>query len=196
MSIFDIDEETLGDIIIAERAIEEDLSRCLAKGKVVCVAVSETYETVPEKIREIYGGPVCDNSFAGKIQNAISHAVFAPLKEQADRKIVPLDCRQLKKGDALGFMRLLSSHEGSHIIVIENVTQIPEGNSTIYDDKQYVIDLLVKSWKNIDVHIADFHIDRHPLTIVLTCPVEDKELLLEICRECSYDRVDLEGFLG
>ena len=196
MSIFDIDEERLENTIITEQAKEEDLFRCLAKGKVACAAVSEMCDSLQEKICRIYGGPAHDNSFAGKIQNAIANAVFSLLKKYSNRGIVYLDCRKLKKSDALGFMRALSSHGSDLIVVIENVTQIPDGDPGIYDDKQYVIDLLVKSWKNVDVHIDDFHFDRRPLTIVLTCPVEDKELLQEICRECSYDWADLEELVG
>ena len=108
------------------------------------------------------------------------------------------DCRELKKGDALGWIRDISIDDDKDaIIVIENVTRIPERDPALYDPKQYVENILVRSWKNIDVYIDDYHIDRRNLTIILTCPPEDEEQLRAICSMCSYAWVgDIENKLA
>ena len=112
------------------------------------------------------------------------------------RWLVPKDCRGLKKGDALGWIRDFSKEDKDAIIVIENVTQIPEGNPSLYDPKQYVENILVRSWKNEDVYIDDYHIDRRNLTVILTCPPEDEEKLRAICSMCSYAWVgDIEKMI-
>ncbi|MBO5815580.1 MAG: hypothetical protein J6R30_05645 [Bacteroidales bacterium] len=109
---------------------------------------------------------------------------------------MPKDCRGLKKGDALGWIRDFSKEDKDAIIVIENVTQIPEGNPSLYDPKQYVENILVRSWKNEDVYIDDYHIDRRNLTVILTCPPEDEEKLRAICSMCSYAWVgDIEKMI-
>lgn len=92
----------------------------------------------------------------------------------------------LKKGDALGWIRDFSKQDKDAIIVIENVTRIPEGDSALYDPRQYVENILVRSWKNNYIYIDDYHIDRRNLTVILTCPPEDEEQLRAICSMCSY----------
>ena len=66
------------------------------------------------------------------------------------------------------------------------VTRIPEGDPALYDPKQYVENILVRSWKNNDIYIDDYHIDRRNLTVILTCPPEDEDRLRAICSMCSY----------
>jgi hypothetical protein len=72
------------------------------------------------------------------------------------------------------------------ILVIENVDQIPDGDRSVYDDPQYIEDILVRSWKNELINIGDFYLDRREMTIILTCSPDNQTLLANACRECSY----------
>jgi hypothetical protein len=76
--------------------------------------------------------------------------------------------------------------EDGAIIVVENVTRVPSGNPNIYDDPTYVTNLLLRSWKNEVIYAGDVVIDRRKLTVILTCPPEDAEILERECGLCSY----------
>lgn len=125
------------------------------------------------------------------IKNSIINRFSEVQKEHKERDYLSLDCRGLRKGDACGWLKAIS--EGIEngtlnkpILVIENVDQIPEGDSNIYDDPQYIVDILVRSWKNELINISDFYIDRRELTVILTCSPENQTLLGNACRICSY----------
>jgi hypothetical protein len=72
------------------------------------------------------------------------------------------------------------------ILVIENVDQIPDGDRNIYDDPQYVENILVRSWKNELINIGDFYLDRREISVILTCSANNQTRLGNACRECSY----------
>lgn len=192
MSIFDTDNNKVE--IAAE--FEEALLRCVAPGTVKCVVYAPKINIILKKSNEIYGIPLHEPSFATYIQGVLDQACLG-LKEHKHRRVLSLDCKLLKKGDALGRMKGLSQDDDDLIVVFENVTQIPDGDLNIYDDKRYVENLLIRSWKNEDIYFDDSHINRHNLTIILTCPPEDEEKLMAECSACSYAWVgDIEKVIA
>lgn len=176
MSIFDIDENVDVKIdrdVNIKRTFEQCMLTCVMPGTVKCIVAAP--------------------GFADRLLKALETASLG-LAPHRDRKVISNDCRGLKKGDALGWIRDISNDDKDAIVVLENVTQIPEGDPALYDPKPYVENILVRSLKNTDVYIDDYHIDRRNLTVVLTCPPEDEEHLRAICSMCSYAWVgDIEN---
>ena len=188
MSIFDIEDNI--DIKIdrdvnIKKVFELFMLTCVMPGTVKCVVVAPKTNSILEKLHELYGVPLCDASFAGRLRETLKAAALGLLPHRG-RKVIPKDCRGLKKGDALRWIRDISKDDKDAIVVFENVTQIPEGDPALYDPKQYVENILVRSWKNNDIYIDYYHIDRRNLTVILTCPPEDEEQLRAICSICSY----------
>ena len=168
MSIFDIDDNINVKIdrdVYSIDTFEKAMLTCVMPGSAKCVGATP--------------------DFADRLLSTLEKAKLS-LGPYKGRKVVPKDCRGLKKGDALGWIRDFSKEDKDAIIVIENVTRIPEGDPALYDPKQYVENILVRSWKNNDIYIDDYHIDRRNLTVILTCPPEDEEQLRAICSICSY----------
>lgn len=130
-------------------------------------------------------------SFVQRVKELIDGAFNPP------RPIYSIDCRKLCKGDAYGWLSKVSEDEGENpIVVIEYVTQIPDGDPTIYDDPNYVSNLLLRSWKNEDIFAGDLHMDRRKFTVILTCPTEDEDILQRECGLCSYSwKGDFEKYL-
>ena len=168
MSIFDIDDNINVKIdrdVNSIDTFEKGMLTCVMPGTVKCVGAAP--------------------DFSDRLRNTLEKAKLSLLPHEG-RKVIAKDCRGLKKGDALGWIRDFSKQDKDAIIVIENVTRIPEGDPALYDPKQYVENILVRSWKNNDIYINDYHIDRCNLTVILTCPPEDEEQLGAICSICSY----------
>ena len=187
MSIFDVDENIDVKIdrdVNSIDTFEKAMLTCVMPGTVKCVVAAPKTNSFMD-ILQLYGVPLCDASFAGHLRETLEKAKLS-LVPHKGRKVVPKDCRGLTKGDALGWIRDFSKEDKDSIIVIENVTRIPEGDPALYDPKQYVENILVRSWKNNDIYIDGYHIDRRNLTVILTCPPEDEEQLRAICSICSY----------
>lgn len=183
MSIFDEKDQLdkLEDNVFFTDELEKKLLRHLLSGSVKCAVFTSIPSVLLVKLREIYGIEYDEPSFAShltKILFAAKHSLL-PYK---GRKVIAKDCRELKKGDALGWIREISKDDKDAIVVLENVTQIPEGDPALYDPKQYVENILVRLWKNNDIYIDDYHIDRRNLTVILTCPPEDEEQLRAIAQ--------------
>jgi hypothetical protein len=137
-----------GDRMIEDRQrIEEELSFLLAPGFVECLSSSLNSNKFLEKIAEVYGLPKTERTLGQALQIVLDKSLF-DLKKHKNRRVISLDLRDLKKGDAYGFMKTLSRQIDDQILVLENVTQISEGDPAIYDDKLYVENLLIRSWKN------------------------------------------------
>lgn len=187
MSIFDTDDnlEKLENVVLTQVELEKEWFRYLIPGTVKCVVFTPISNVLLDKLHEIYGVPRNEPSFVTYLQKILSSAKHGLLPHKG-RKVIAKDCRELKKGDALGWIRDISKDDKDAIVVFENVTQIPEGDPAQYDPKQYVENILVRSWKNDDVYIDDYHIDRRNLTVILTCPPEDEDQLRAICSMCSY----------
>ena len=187
MSIFDEKDQLdkLEDNVFFTVELEERWLRYLLPGSVKCAVFTPIPNILLVKLREIYGIEYDEPSFASHLSKILSSAKHSLLPYKG-RKVIPKDCRGLKKGDALGWIRDISKDDKDAIVVFENVTQIPEGDPALYDPKQYVENILVRSWKNNDIYIDDYHIDRRNLTVLLTCPPEDEEQFRAICSMCSY----------
>lgn len=187
MGIFDEKDQLdkLEDNVLFTVELEKRWLRYLLPGSVKCAVFTSIPNVLLVKLREIYGIEYDEPSFASHLQKILSSAQQSLLPHKG-RKVIPKDCRGLKKGDALGWIREISKDDKDAIVVLENVTQIPEGDPALYDPKQYVENILVRSWKNNDIYIDDYHIDRRNLTVILTCPPEDEEQLRAICSICSY----------
>lgn len=70
-------------------------------------------------------------------------------KKHIGRPIYPLDCRSLCKGDAIGWLEGVSQlpKNSSPILVIENITEIPEEDNN-HDDPRILRNILLHGWKN------------------------------------------------
>lgn len=125
-------------------------------------------------------------SLKDEVESIIKDAYFSQeLKEMTTREIVYIDCRYVCKGDAYGSLSKLACNKTNPIVIIENVNQIPPEDAA-HDNPVYVANLLVHSWKNEDIYVADIHIDRRGLTVILTSPTEGEETLVGVCRQNSY----------
>lgn len=198
MGIFDVNDETIEKVTddflrakVAKIRKEEIVAEILTPGlKPRCVITHfDEYECWTAHLLKAWNenNSPTRYSFADRIKNFLVSAEDGGYcSEHKNRRVVDLDCRDLKKGDAYGWMKTLSKQEDNLVIIIKNVTQIPDGGSAILDDKQYVEDILVRSWEETDINIDDIYINRKNLTIILTCPPEDKEKLMLYCKEFSY----------
>lgn len=188
MSVLD-DEEILikktDDDLKFIAAQEKVMLRYVIPGFVRCVVASSETNSMLKKFHELYGVPHYESSFADRLRKTLEKSMFS-LVPHKGRRVLSIDCRDLKKGDALGWIGGISKGDNDAIVVIENVTRIPEGDSALYDPKQYVEDILARSWKNDEISVGDYHIDRRNLTVILTCPPEDEEQLRAVCSMCSY----------
>ena len=139
-------------------------------------------------------GAIAENA-TDTLTGLIKNAIFPELQKHQSRPILSIDCRTLRKGDAYGFLSKLANANKNPIVIIENVTQIPNGNPAIYDDPNYVSNILLRSWKNDDIYVGDLHIDRREITVILTCPPEDAGILQWECGLCSYSWIgDFEKY--
>ena len=78
------------------------------------------------------------------------------LRRQQGRPIIRWDAKIFKKNDAVGSMYQLSKwpKEPKPVVIIENITEIPEASSDIYDDPSLVENVLLHSWKNDIIHLT------------------------------------------
>ncbi|MBE6292647.1 MAG: hypothetical protein E7091_09600 [Bacteroidales bacterium] len=136
------------------------------------------------------------DSLVGRIEQFLEKPKEPKMKEHRSREIYSIDCRYLCKGDAYGWISKVSQASEDPILVIEHVTEVPDGDPAIYDDPVYVTNLLLRSWKNEQIYAGDLHIDRSKYTIILACSPKDAHLLERECGLCSYAwKGDFETFL-
>lgn len=153
----------------------------------------ETYRLENLYVKSIFrkGGVCCFSvankvSLASELKSIIKSSYYSQeLKGMASRGIHAIDCRNVCKGDAYGFLSKVAEDKTNPIVVIENVTQIP-GEDAVHDNPDYVANLLLHSWKNEDIIVGDIHINRREITVILTCPVEEEEVLKKVCALNSY----------
>ena len=133
------------------------------------------------QLHNVYGIELDDRS--DFIQNIQS------IGDQEKRPVYTLDCKTLKKHDAIGFLeRLRNPSAQKPVVVIQNITEIPIGDGvyckyvgdgetfndvSIYDDPQYVENILVHSWKNETNYLTNkngeqFVLKSHDYTVFLT----------------------------
>lgn len=118
----------------------------------------------------------------------MENSPFNPmLRRHLGRPVYSLDCRLLRKGDAIGWLEAVSKlpKAPKPILVVENITDIPEEDGN-HDNPQYVRNLLMHSWKNPmnDLFNASsensFKIIPVEYTIFITCTPENREKMEEI----------------
>ncbi|MGN0190355.1 MAG: hypothetical protein ACI39U_01735 [Candidatus Cryptobacteroides sp.] len=130
------------------------------------------------------------SSFSDRLKQEISECMdFSNIPDcpnievHRNRKIYSIDCRSLRKGDACSWMVSLArtiEKENNPIVIIEHITELPDGDRSIFDDPYYVGNILVHAWKNEDIFLGDYHIDRRQCTIFLTCTPETEYKLNEV----------------
>lgn len=177
-------DKYLENRIAIEHLLAKDLSCTFSAYGVI---VEDNEDILREKISEAYSlNHNYTTSFAKRVGEKIMKAINPELKEHQSRNIYSIDCRTLRKGDAYGWLSGIANASIDPIVIIENVTQIPDGDRAIYDDPNYVANLLLRSWKNDDIYVGDLHIDRRKFTVILTCQPEDADILQRECGLCSY----------
>lgn len=137
MSIFDsIDKQVkeLDEYTIRRKKEEELLGSFLNSG-VHCIGVDDV-EAFGKKMEE-YLAP----SYS---------ALDDYLKTQKGRPVIRWNIKGFRKNDAYGSLCLLSKLPKSPqpVVIIENITEIPIGDSNIYDDPILVEGLMLHNWKN------------------------------------------------
>lgn len=204
MSLLD-DEKVLlegADPALRDYVIQKETERFLAlglfrRGLVSAVVYEDKEELLLKKLSEAwklnldYKTPLSQRLY-GMIENAKNDM----LKEHESRNIYSIDCRTLRKGDAYGWLSAVSKASKDPILVIEHLTEIPDGDRSIYDDPAYVTNLLLRSWKNEDIYAGDLEIDRRQFTVILACRDIDAQEFARECALCSYGWCgDFEAYL-
>ena len=135
--------------------LNEDLllaGRLLGKGAVKALVVEEKENFLSKKLNEAWNLNLdCKTSFAQRLNEIIQHIANPNKESQKQRPIFSIDCRTLCKGDAYGWLSNIANateQVADPIIIIENITQVPDGNHATHDDPMYVTNLLLRSWKN------------------------------------------------
>ena len=187
MSLLD-DEDVLlreTDAVLTSIIKRDELfvKEILGKGAVVALSTKGIW--LLEKLNEAHHLKL-ETSFTQQLKSAIQAIVNPDYQEQKTRPIYSIDCSKVCKGDAYGWLSKIAEVEDGAIVVVENVTRVPNGNSNIYDDPNYVTNLLLRSWKNEQIYAGDIVIDRRKLSVILTCPPKDADILERECGLCSY----------
>lgn len=137
MSLFDDDLVENNEFFQKMLKEQEFMANCLSAGAVVveCDDPKAFISRLEDRISpnaQIIGSDVEDEM----------------LRKQQGRPIVKWDARTFKRYDAKGSMHVLSKRSDKPIVIIENITDIPEKTSEIFDDPIEVENTLLHSWKN------------------------------------------------
>lgn len=151
------------------------------------------------RLHYVYGVELDDRSdFVQNIQS---------IAEMNKRPIRILDCKTLKKHDAIDFLERLSKlpSDPRPMVIIQNITEIPIGDGvyykyvgdgetfndvSIYDDPQYVENILVHSWKNETNYLTNkngeqFVLKSDDYTVFLTWSSKTSDTIKNVWR--AYD---------
>ena len=157
------------------------------QGRVSAVVFDDKEEFLLKKLSKAYSLNLdYKTSLAQRLHGIVVNAVNEGLKEHQTRDIYSIDCRYLRKGDAYGWLSAVSKASKDPILVIEHLTEVPDGDRSIYDDPAYVTNLLLRSWKNEDIYAGDLEIDRRQFTVILACRDIDAQEFERECALCSY----------
>lgn len=112
---------------------------------------------------------------------------YHPLKKELGRPIYVIDCRYLRKYDAIGWLEAVAKMPLSTkpILVIENITELHEEDDN-HDNPQYIRNILMHSWKNPqnDLYNANsgnsFSIIPENYTIFITWTPENRQKMDQI----------------
>lgn len=195
MSLLDNEEVLfkMADAAAFDFAIKQEAEKLLAtslfqRGQVSAVVYKEKEELLLKKLTEVWKLNLdYKTSLAQRLYRIVKNAVNDVLQKHHSRNIYSIDCRYLRKGDAYGWLSAVSKASKDSILVIEHLTEIPDGDRTIYDDPTYVTNLLLRSWKNEDIYAGDLQIDRRQFTVILACRDIDAQEFARECALCSYE---------
>lgn len=125
------------------------------------IKVREANELFWDEILRSTGahGIETDPKFNKELETIVSPSYSAltdSIKQHTGRPVYVLDCKTLRKYDAIGWLEKVSklSKSPTPILIIENITEIPDEDA-VHDNRQYVENLLVHSWKNEINHFTD-----------------------------------------
>ena len=157
-----------------QQEIEEDVAILLNTMGAECVETRDVSALIDEIERMVYSG-----------YNALSDL----LKKHIGRPVIKWDIRTFRKDDAYGSLHELSKKLVSPrpIVIIENITDIPEGDPCCYDDPRLVENLMLHSWKN-EVNSYDvpkfghYELRSQDYTVILPWNVRDKEKIMKLWR--------------
>lgn len=130
---------------------------------------------------------VTEHNILQLLKDVLRTAFGEGLSKYKDCEVVSLDCKNLTKEDAFGWMVSLAKkveQTPNLIVVIENLAEI--FNEPMCNDAQYIANLLGHSWKNEKVFFGDYCIDCSELTIIITVTQEQKMDLYQKLRTDSY----------
>ena len=137
MSLFDKDLIQNGEFFKKTMKEQEFIASCLSAGAIVVEC--DNPKVFIAKLEEMVAP---NTEISGKDVSA------EMLRKQQGRPVIKWDVRTFKKYDAVGSMHALSKRSDKPIIIIENIINIPEKISDIFDDPLVVENTLLHSWKN------------------------------------------------
>lgn len=161
MSIFDTtieDIDRFTNDLVKRKEEEENLAFCFGFGA-KCIKVDDV------------------KAFADKVEEVLSpsyQALNDYLRRHQGRPVIRWDVRSMRRNDAIGSLCALSKlpREPRPVVIIEHITDIPEGDLSIYDDPVRVENLLLHSWKNESTQfdeagIGHFEIRRNDYSVLI-----------------------------
>ena len=173
MSIFDHIEKQVKDLdehLFKLKRIQNELVGCLAPGAIIL-------ETLEPEIAIIQLKQMLQPDY--QVLGDGIEAVW--LKKHQGRPVIHWNAKSFKKDDAIGSMFQLSRmpKEPKPVVIIENISEIPDAISDIYDDPVLIENVLLHSWKNDTIHLTHwqegpFEINRQDYSIVF--PVKPGDL--------------------
>lgn len=128
---------------------------------------------------------VTKHSISQLLKETLNTSCGECLSKYKDRECISLDCKNLTKEDAFGWMVNLAKKVEQNpnlIVIIENLAEII--NEAMSNDAHYIVNLLGHSWKNEKVVFGNYCIDRSELTIIITATPEQK---IDLCQELRMD---------
>ena len=128
---------------------------------------------------------VTKHSISQLLKETLNTSCGECLSKYKDRECISLDCKNLTKEDAFGWMVNLAKRveqTPNLIVIIENLAEII--NEPMSNDAHYIVNLLGHSWKNEKVVFGNYCIDRSGLTIIITVTPEQKN---NLCQELRMD---------
>ena len=152
MSILAIDSKVLKDMdnYIREQALKEFAWASLLRGKVseVETDIDPVWKKIVQAWHENEGSTLLVSELV-KLLDKENQPLCPMLRPYIGQPIYSIDCRYLQKGDAIGWLETISKLPKSPkpILVVENITDIPEEDDK-HDNPQYVLNILMQSWKN------------------------------------------------
>lgn len=191
MSIFDhktMDQhvQELDEYIQHELNIQNTLAGCLTPGATILESLD------PE---------IAINKLVAMLQpdyQVIGSGLEAEwLQKQQGRPVIRWDVKTFRKNDAVGSMYKLSKlpKDPKLVIIIDNITDIPEAISEIYDDPILVENVLLHSWKNDPIHLTHwqdgpFELNRQDYSVIFPIrPGELKKLHFSVKGEIAMVRL-------